>query len=408
MTCEACEHIVDRPNEIHCVRTCEKCGRIMYVHEPGKHGIGFQIRKGDRVVVPAGWLKLAADPLKGSGQFSKSGLQWFAKLIFVERFPKQKDDLSSALADLRKQCDDLLEGSELLREFDLEDEEQALKAIALVRENQETAEWWAMSTIAFLSVLDQAIESGDTTQAVWAMACAERFRAMLVFKQHLEAVVWMGHSAKRVVDALRTWDANRENKDEELWQITFAQNTYVLSQVFAAPVVFIEDKAYVGGMQLDRKEARLVDYLYAMESSREAVLVEIKSPVTKLLGSKYRGVYRPSGELTGAIVQVRDYRAQLVAHLQTLGEKARNEITPLDPRCVVIVGDGAQLTTPGRRRSFELFRSSLKDVEVVTYDELYRKLEVLAQLFNLSRSKKPASESDGYSSSLSEDPPPGE
>jgi hypothetical protein len=27
-------------------------------------------------------------------------------------------------------------------------------------------------------------------------------------------------------------------------------------------------------------------------------------------------------------------------------------------------------------------------VEVVTYDELYRKVEVLAQLFNLSRSKK--------------------
>jgi hypothetical protein len=32
-----------------------------------------------------------------------------------------------------------------------------------------------------------------------------------------------------------------------------------------------------------------------------------------------------------------------------------------------------------------LFRRNLKDVQIVTYDELFRKLEVLASLFNLVR-----------------------
>ena len=271
----------------------------MQVHEPGEHGIGFKVRKGDQPVIPKGWLKLAFDPLKSSGRFSKGGLQWFAKLIFLEELPNQKDDLRAALAEIRKQCDDFLSQSAMLSEFDLEDPEQAPRVFDALKENQESSEWWAMLTGSFLSIVDQATESGDTRLAVWAMACAERFRSMFVFKEHLEGVVWMGHSAKRVVDALRTWDSNRENADEEFWQITFTQNSYVLSQVFAAPVVLIEDKAYVGGMEMGRKGACYADYVLSVESSKEAVLVEIKSPVTKLLGRKYRGIYSPSVELMG-------------------------------------------------------------------------------------------------------------
>lgn len=395
MSCKDCESIVDRQDVPHCIRTCKSCGRTMYVHEPGEHGIGFKIQAGDRPVIPAGWIKMSFDPLKGSGQFSKDGLQWFAKLIFVEDLPKHKDDLHAAIAQTRKQCDDFLSSSQLLSAYDLEDEEQAQAAIALVREKQDTSEWWALNTIAFLSVAEQAIENGDTALSAWAFGCAERFRAMFVFKEHLENVVWMGHSARRILDALGTWNSQRENKDEGFWQDTFTQRTYVLSQVFAAPVVFIKDRAYVGGMKLDGKESRFVDYLYSMESSREAVLIEIKTPVTKLLGTRYRkGVYRPSTELTGAIVQARDYRSQLVSHIQSLGDDARGKLAPLDPRCVVIVGDGEkQLTSPGRRRSFELFRGALRDVEVVTYDELFRKVEVLAHLFNLSRPDKSAPDS---------------
>jgi len=51
------------------------------------------------------------------------------------------------------------------------------------------------------------------------------------------------------------------------------------------------------------------------------------------------------------------------------------------------IGNGAlELIDDQRRKAFELFRSNSKDVEIVTYDELFRKLEVLAALFSLSRS----------------------
>lgn len=55
---------------------------------------------------------------------------------------------------------------------------------------------------------------------------------------------------------------------------------------------------------------------------------------------------------------------------------------------MVIVGNGAlELDSQLKRDAFEMFRSNSKDVEIVTYDELFRKLEVLASLFHLTRSR---------------------
>ena len=52
---------------------------------------------------------------------------------------------------------------------------------------------------------------------------------------------------------------------------------------------------------------------------------------------------------------------------------------------MLVVGNAeSQLSSTERRKSFELFRAS-SDVEIVTYDELFRKVEILGQLFGLKR-----------------------
>lgn len=62
------------------------------------------------------------------------------------------------------------------------------------------------------------------------MACAERYRALYLFKVNFEEVVWMGQSAKRLTDLLSLWDANKANGDEEFWQIQFQAHSLALSR----------------------------------------------------------------------------------------------------------------------------------------------------------------------------------
>ena len=384
-TCPQCRDITEQKNIPHVVRHCPGCGRELHVHEPGKHGRGFRIRKGDRVVVPNSWLKISLNPLKSTGKFSRYGLNWFATQIWLGRLPAQKASIRDELTRLEEQCDELLNTSELLSGFDLEDPAQADRIIQTLKEHTNSPEWWRFSGGAFLSLVRDAIANNDIDQAIWAMACAERCRSMCIFKEHLEEVVWMGHSAKRVVDVLQLWDGNKSNADESFWQATFRENSYVLSQVFAVPMIFIQDNAYVGGMKISGRNAKFVDYLFSLESSREAILVEIKSPTTPLLGSKYRGVRSPSAKLTGAVVQVLDYRSELANNLQKITADTGHDLKLFHPRCVVIAGNCEQFSNKDDRKPFELFRGSMKDVEIVTYDELFRKVEVLANLFSLLR-----------------------
>ncbi len=389
MACPKCENIVETQNSPHVIRKCEGCGRELRMREPGKHGIGFEVRKGDQVVIPKGWLKLSLNPLKGGGRFTRYGLQWFAAMINLDDLPAKKGTMLAELTKLEERCDQILKPSPMLEGLDLENPDDAEQIMAKVKANPESLEWWALATGTFLSFARHGIEEKDIEETMWAVACAERCRSMMVFKEHLEEVIWIGHSAKRVVDLLRTWDGNKENGDEGFWQITLKENAYAIGQVFAVPVVFVKDAAYIGGMNINKENAKLVDYLFSMESSREAALVEIKTPVTKLLGRKYRNTYPVSPELAGAVAQALDYRETLVKNIGTLGQGSGQSLDAFVPRCVVIAGNGfKELDTAPKRRAFERYRANLKDVEVVTYDELFRKLEVLANLFSLTRAKK--------------------
>ena len=240
-----------------------------------------------------------------------------------------------------------------------------------------------------LTVVREAIEKGDAEQAAWAMACAERFRSMYIFKEHFEEVVFMGHSAKRLTDLLHLWDANKANGDEEFWQIQFQSHSFALSQLFSVPVTLIEGKAYVGGQRIDRTEARFVDFLFSGGNSSEAILIEIKTPTTRLITkTQYRkSVHAPSSDLSGSVVQIGDYRDSLTRELAEL-VRGKHDLSAFHPKCVVIIGNSEHLTSERERRSFELFRSNLANIEIVTFDELFRKLEQLALIFNLRRTNE--------------------
>jgi Domain of unknown function (DUF4263) len=87
-------------------------------------------------------------------------------------------------------------------------------------------------------------------------------------------------------------------------------------------------------------------------------------------------------------MQVLDYRGTLVKNLSAVVEGTNHRLSAFSPKCVVIVGNGmVELNSEQKRSAFEHFRANSKDVEITTYDELFRKLDVLANLFSLVRIK---------------------
>jgi uncharacterized membrane protein YgaE (UPF0421/DUF939 family) len=104
-------------------------------------------------------------------------------------------------------------------------------------------------------------------------------------------------------------------------------------------------------------------------------LVEIKTPKTALLAREYRqGVYGPSRELAGAVAQISNYRLSLIEQSKALNVQAFN------PSSKVIAGRLDQITIADERRSFELYRAEQRNVEIVTYDEVFTKVATLLNL----------------------------
>ena len=384
--CPKCSGVVERSDIPHMIRKCPECGREMHVAEFDKDGKGMEILEGDRFVVPSGWLTLSLNPILSRAHLFRPGIDMIVKSLFIDGLVEKDGQYMEVAKELEHRLDQIVNAFPPLSGFDINDPADGTKIWEIMQAHGETPEFWAFLTGQFLAMARAAIQAGDAAGAAWATGCAERFRAVMLFKRELEEPVWMGQSVRRILDILRLWDANRNNSDEEFWQRTFKENAYVLSQVFAVPMIFIKDKAYVGGMNIERSDARFVDYLFSAESSREAILIEIKTPTTPLFASEYRDLRPPSRELSGSVLQVSNYRGELTRNLRSVTEGTGHEIASFIPRCALIAGNAQEQIKDARdRRSFELYRAGLSDVELLTYDELFRKVEILAELFSLKK-----------------------
>lgn len=182
---------------------------------------------------------------------------------------------------------------------------------------------------------------------------------------------------------LEIWKDNESNSNEEFWQNTFTEYSWIISQIFAAPVLLYKEKAYVGGKTIDNKGANLVDVIYKNKLSSNIVIVELKTPCTEILGGPYRQTYSMSSELTGAISQTLNYKHQLQQNYISLQMADRKDMFEvINPRALLIIGNfNKELHShDDKSEAFELYRQNLKDVCVLTYDELFAKVEILKSI----------------------------
>lgn len=178
------------------------------------------------------------------------------------------------------------------------------------------------------------------------------------------------------------------NKLEKDWEKFLIDNPWIISNLFATPVFFFQNQAYAGGKEIDNKNGKVTDFLYKNEFTDNIAIIELKTHKTDLLSAKpYRGkdVYSLSADLSGSVNQVLNQRQNLIHEFTTLRTK-ENWFESYHPKCLVIVGSISGLPKDGLK-NFETFRNSLQGVEIITFDELFKKLEFFNDLIK-GKSKK--------------------
>ena len=177
------------------------------------------------------------------------------------------------------------------------------------------------------------------------------------------------------------WRSNKQNADESFWQDTVRDDSWVFSQVFSTPVVLFKSEAYMGGKGINNKGASITDFLFKNKLTDHVLIVEVKTPKTELVANAYRGTYAMSSELTGGVNQLLQQKDKLQKEFYAISGQSDDSFCVLNPRCLLVVGCLEDLDKK-QRDSFELYRRNSKDIEIITYDELFAKIEILKNLLS--------------------------
>ncbi|GBL00337.1 Shedu immune nuclease family protein [Vibrio harveyi] len=182
--------------------------------------------------------------------------------------------------------------------------------------------------------------------------------------------------------SLEYWEKNKHSKDEGMWQKYFEENPYILSNILCIPAYKLKGGAYTGGKSVFNQGGNLVDFMFKSAQTENPVLIEIKTPETKIIGEPYRQTYSMSSEVSGSVGQILNYSNMLVKNAMTLLYESRNDDEQIDvfkPLLYVILGNTKELTCSSKKEAFELYRNNLKDVQIITFDEVFEKVSRLIE-----------------------------
>lgn len=174
-----------------------------------------------------------------------------------------------------------------------------------------------------------------------------------------------------------------KNWDEPKWQRFFNINTWIFGYGLDYQFLSIlQREAKVSDSNLTGKGTVATDFLAGTENF--TVIVEIKRPDIPLF--RATSVQRAlawglSHELTDATSQILTQKAawQIKSQSKNYADSGKPiQQGTIDPKCILIIGSGEQfkgITEEAeiKSKTFELFRRDSRNIEIITYDELFKR-----------------------------------
>jgi len=174
-------------------------------------------------------------------------------------------------------------------------------------------------------------------------------------------------------------------KDETAWQHFFNSNSWIFGYGLDYRFQGILQKEF-SSSNTDADGSNQVFSDFLMGDRRFTTFVELKLPTTELFAStKNRArTWRLSSQLMDAVSQILEQKASGQIKIETTKELYSDSGAAItqrayDSKAILIIGNWNQIENDIARvksikeKTFELFRRDSKNIDVITYDELYER-----------------------------------
>jgi hypothetical protein len=182
-----------------------------------------------------------------------------------------------------------------------------------------------------------------------------------------------------------------DTRHESVWQHFFRANNWIFGYGLDYRFLgILQKEAHVSASDVAGKDAVINDFL--LGCNKFTVLVELKRHDTPLFGNdKNRSnSWTLSDELIAGLSQILEQKAswQISAETNQSGnfDDQGNPIKQktFDPKSILIIGstkqyDGSEKEKQIKAKTFELFRRDSKNIEILTYDELYERAKFIVE-----------------------------
>lgn len=219
-----------------------------------------------------------------------------------------------------------------------------------------------------------AITSRDIVNTGFRKRGLETFNRLLE-----EADYW-----KKYADQYQITD----RKEEKVWQVFFEQNQWIFGYGLDYRFqTILQREAHLGPEDLDGGNSVIADYL--MGDKLFTTFVEIKKPSTPLFGRNINrsNSWTLSTDLMNSVSQILEQKASGLLRLEKTQYNSEGELITqkaYDSKVILVVGywgqvDGSPQEKEIKKRTLELFRRDSRNVEILTYDELYERAKFIVE-----------------------------
>jgi hypothetical protein len=183
----------------------------------------------------------------------------------------------------------------------------------------------------------------------------------------------------------------RADQPEAVWQDFFTRNEWIFG--YGLDYRFqgiLQEQFHASEAGADGSDVTITDYL--LGDRRFTTFVEIKTPQTPLFASSRNRArtWRLSPALLDGVSQILEHKASGLLRFERGGffDEGGMRITqrPYDPKVVLIVGHWDELKTCAndreqqtKQRTLELFRRDSRNIEIITYDELFERARFIVE-----------------------------